>query len=45
MERTVTPIGTSGKAHIPRTFIRRRVCAITTKILERSMKMLKSNGA
>ena len=31
LERTVTPIGTSGKADIPRRYIGRRVYVIITK--------------
>ena len=31
LERTVTPIGTSGKADIPRRFIGQRVYVIITK--------------
>ena len=31
LERTVSPIGTSGKAHIPRRYIGKRVYVIITK--------------
>jgi len=31
LERTVTPIGTSGKADVPRRYIGRRVYVIITK--------------
>ena len=31
LERTVTPIGTSGKADVPRRYIARRVYVIITK--------------
>ena len=31
LERTVTPIGTSRKADIPRRYIGRRACVIITK--------------
>lgn len=33
LERTVTPIGTSGKADVPRRYIGRRVYVIITKNL------------